>query len=136
MNMKEVNARLRLYAKLAKLGIAHEDCLALRRISMTLHRWHELECGIDGGCVEYDEIPHEPAKAYWLDSRTMRRSPILDRGAGARQRLAKIMSHYPELTAYVQTDPRGCALYILRADDIPEGATIDSCYNRGIAVYK
>jgi len=26
-------------------GISYEDACALRRISMTLHRWHELECG-------------------------------------------------------------------------------------------
>jgi hypothetical protein len=22
---------------------------------MTLHRWHELECGTDNGCIERDE---------------------------------------------------------------------------------
>lgn len=26
-------------------GISYEDATALRRISMTLHRWHEMECG-------------------------------------------------------------------------------------------
>jgi len=36
----------------------------------------------------------------------------------------------------VQGDPRGCALYILRPDDIPAGADVASCYTRGIAVYK
>lgn len=40
------------------------------------------------------------------------------------------------LVAYVQTDPRGAALYILDRKDIPEGATLDSCYSRGVAVYK
>lgn len=37
--------------------------------------------------------------------------------------------------AYVQTDPRGCALYILRPGDVPAGAETDSYYSRGIAVY-
>ena len=30
---------------LTNAGIRYEDAVALRRISMTLHRWHELECG-------------------------------------------------------------------------------------------
>jgi hypothetical protein len=30
-------------------GISYDDAAQLRRISMTLHRWHELECG-DGNC--------------------------------------------------------------------------------------
>ena len=30
---------------LCRAGISHTDAIALRRISMTLHRWHELECG-------------------------------------------------------------------------------------------
>ena len=55
---------------------------------------------------------------------------------GARARIAKIMSRYPELVAYVQTDPRGAALYILTRADIPAGAAIDSIYSRGVAVYK
>ncbi len=40
------------------------------------------------------------------------------------------MAKYPALRAYIQTDPRGCALYIL-----PPGITDDN-YSRGIAVYK
>jgi hypothetical protein len=39
------------------------------------------------------------------------------------------MAKYPKLTAYVQTDPRGCALYI------GEGLT-DTNYSNGIAVYQ
>ena len=30
---------------LTNAGIRYEDAVQLRRISMTLHRWHELECG-------------------------------------------------------------------------------------------
>ena len=40
-----------------------------------------------------------------------------------------------ELEAYIQTDPRGAALYILRPGDIPEGVRAESCYDRGICVY-
>lgn len=115
------------------LGITGEDAYALRRIAMTLHRWHELECGTDSGCVERAE---STGKAYWLNSYTMRRSPIADRETGALKRMAKIMARYPTLQAYVQGDPRGASLYILKPDDVPEGASVDSYYSRGVAVYK
>ena len=59
-----------------------------------------------------------------------------DREAGAKRRLVKIMARYPGFQAYIQGDPRGCSLYILALGDVPEGSTVDSCYNRGIAVYK
>ena len=52
------------------------------------------------------------------------------------ERLAAVMAKYPTLTAYVQGDPRGCALYILRPHDVPEGESADGYYSRGIAVYK
>lgn len=39
------------------------------------------------------------------------------------------------LTIYHQGDPRGASLYVLRPLDIKDGADVDSCYTRGIAVY-
>lgn len=117
---------LHMLDRVCNIGISLEDAYALRRISMTLHRWHERECGVDGGCIERDEDTGRP---YWLNSTTMRRSPIADREAGALTKLGKIMGSYPELSSYVQGDPRGAALYILRPG-------IDSYYARGIAVYK
>lgn len=119
--------------RLMDIGIAFSDAEALRRIAMTLHRWHEMECGTDSGCIERDE---STGKAYWLNSYSMRRSPIADREAGAKKRLAAIMARYPKLTAYIQGDPRGAALYILRPGDVPESADVDSYYSRGVAVYK
>ena len=32
-------------AALERAGISYADAVQLRRISMTLHRWHEMECG-------------------------------------------------------------------------------------------
>lgn len=119
-------------AALARAGIKDYDAYALRRISMTLHRWHELECGIDSGCVERDK---KTGKTYWLNSMNGRRTPFRDRETGAYARLFNIMSSYPTLKSYVQTDPRGCALYILRPNDVPLGENVDAYYSRGIAVY-
>lgn len=120
-------------SQLTSLGISFPDAEALRRIAMTLHRWHEMECGTDNGCVERDETT---GKTYWLNSHNMRRSPIADRETGAQRRLGNILLRYPTLAAYIQGDPRGASLYILRPGDVPEGKDADAYYSRGIAVYK
>lgn len=119
--------------QMLKLGISYEDAAALRRISMALHRWHELECGDDNGCIERDE---KTGKAYWLNSHSMRRSPIRDRETGALKRLRAIMDKYAPLSYYVQTDPRGAALYLLRPGDVPQGEDAGSYYSRGIVICK
>ena len=168
--------------RLTALGISYPDAIALRRIAMTLHAWHELECGTDRGAIERDETT---GKTYWLNSYSGRRYATPDRETGALKRLAKIMANYveptigtreicrgceleieyvggekqwhdrggnfccpdshrhepathipPKLSAYIQGDPRGAALYILRPGDVPAGEDPDAYYSRGIAVYK
>lgn len=146
---------------LCDAGISYEDATALRRISMTLHRWHELECG-DGNsygswCItrgldtksegflhnddakpylEHHHYHHGNGKDYTTYT------PMPDRERGALKRLAKIMANYPGWASYVPGDPRGCALYILRpadlegADDMEGVPDVSSVYSRGIAVYK
>lgn len=124
-------------SRLQSLGINLDDALELRRISMTLSRWAELECGDSNDyaswSIERDETtdkpyivrhPHSGAKST--------RSPVADREKGALKRLAGIMSRYPDLMVYHQTDPRGASLYILRASDAEEN--IESTYSRGLAV--
>jgi hypothetical protein len=118
---------------LKRAGLTESDALALRRVAMQLHRWHELECGVDNGGVERDETT---GKTYWYNSYTGRRSPTPDRETGALKRLAAIMARYPRLGHYVQGDPRGAALYILRPGDVPAGADVGGYYSRGLAVYK
>jgi len=126
---------------LRRLGFTQDEAEKLRRISMTLHRWHERECGVDGGCIERDEAT---GKAFWLNSMTGRRYPIQDRETGARKRLAAILARVngprhlcmaAPLDAYIQTDPRGAALYILRPGDVPEGKDAEAYYSRGLCVY-
>jgi len=133
-----------LLEQLRQAGISFDDALSLRKISMTLHRWHELECG-DGnewaswcitrgrkenGAFVYDDDGKPYIEKHLHSENHARYEAIADREAGAKRRLAKIMARYPALRAYIQGDPRGCALYIL-----PPGVTEDN-YSRGIAVYK
>lgn len=129
-----------MLSTLERAGISQEDAFALRRISMTLHRWHELECG-DGNDyaswgIERDEDTGKPYMVTHPHAGKSRKSAIADRERGALKRLDSIMKRYPALTSYVQGDPRGAALYILRPDDVPIGNSIESCYSRGLAVYK
>ena len=133
MTKQEAMRQTHLYNALRSLGFDDADCGALRRVSMTLHRWFELECGTDNGAIERDE---KTGKPYFVNaSGSGRRHPVRDREAGAMRRLARIMAKAPDLKPYIQGDPRGAALYIIRPGDIPPGATVDSCYSRGICIY-
>ena len=139
MNKYERETQARMFATLQSLGVAQPDAEALRRISMTLHRWHEMECGTDNGCIERDENTNKPYFVYELGGfckpYKRNRTPIADRETGALKRLHAIMARYPSLKPYVQGDPRGAALYILRPNDVPAGADVNAYYSRGICVY-
>ena len=117
---------------LRRAGISEDDALALRRIAMTLHRWHELECGNEYGCLERDETT---GRTYWRSAFVPYRRHTPDRETGALKRLAAIMARYPALAAYVQGDPRGASLYILRPGDVPEGKDVEGYYSRGLVVH-
>jgi hypothetical protein len=168
MNRREAERLTRQSDVLQSLGFTSEEADALRRISMTLRRWHEMECGTGNGCIERGHrkplgggklAPFEHAedgKPYWADHscETVRYYPMADRETGAKKRLAAILERrnsYGDttehanggctitkrkpLSAYIQGDPRGAALYIIRPGDVPEGGSVESYYTRGICVY-
>lgn len=131
------------FDRLMAEGISFSDASALRRIAMTLHRWHELECGDGnnyaswsivrgsktGGVFEYDDNGKPYLERHIHTENKAHYEPIADRERGALKRLAEIMAKYPKLSAYVQSDPRGAALYI------GKGLT-ETNYTNGIAVYQ
>lgn len=146
MTKTEAERRAHLAATLRDLGFTDTEADALRRISNTLRRWHEMECGTGEGqilrTIERDETERPflrvqyPSQTGYVD----RRYPVADRETGARKRLDAILKARNErrtdaLDAYIQTDPRGAALYILRPGDIPADSNPESCYTRGICVY-
>lgn len=140
MTKNEFARRAKQENTLVALGFASSEAEALRRISRTLRRWYELECGIDAGCIERDEATGKPVwvsftRSYLGAHDARCRFVIPDREAGALRRLGKIMSAHPTLRHYLQTDPRGATLYILRPGDVPEGGSASSYYTRGICVY-
>ena len=140
---REILRQIRQSETLQGLGFTEPEAAALRRISMTLSRWYELECGTEAGHIERDE---ETGKPYmiteWRGNR--RRYPVADRETGAIKRLQDIIkarnirqprAEDPLLSYYLQTDPRGAALYILRPQDVPAGESPACYYSRGICVY-
>lgn len=159
MTKREFERRHQLLRTLQALGFTFDEAESLRRISNTLQRWHELECGTGEGQISRSverENPdgtgrpflrvQYPTRTGYVD----RRTPIADREAGAKKRLAAILARRnsegiesgphtiarrPQVSAFIQTDPRGAALYILRPGDVPAGADASAYYSRGICVY-
>lgn len=128
------NERQESIERAMRCGLTEEDAIAVRRIALTLHRWFELECGAYNGLIERDERTGIPY--YWrtnhsyVDPHDPRaRHRIADRETGARKRLERIMAKYPDLRAWIQTDPRGGTIYLCK----PEDAT-DSLYTRGVFI--
>ena len=135
MNKAEHTRRAAQVATLARMGYSESEADALRRISNTLRSWYERECGTNAGNIERDEKTGKPyfvaeyrtSYGTWNTSR----SPVRDLERGALARLAAIARH----PYYLQTDPRGATLYLLREGDIPEGQTAEGSYTRGVCVY-
>lgn len=122
---------------LVNLGFTTEEAIKLRRISTTLRRWYELECGTEIGSVERDE---ETGKPYWRNADTGKLSPFRDLETGATKRLIEIIGarnsrQQTRVDYYLQTDPRGAALYILRDQDVPKDKDAAAYYSRGICIY-
>ena len=132
---------IEMLTRVQRRGLSLDDALAVRRISMTLHRWYELECGDGNGYIERDETTGKPyyvnCNSRYLGANDLRaRHVIADRERGAIRRLDKIMARYPGLRYYIQTDPRGASLYLYDPAQL-DGRAIDCCYSDiGTAVYR
>lgn len=164
MTKHEHTRRATQEATLRRLGFTMDECDQLRRISARLRRWHEGTCGSDHRCLvrgrwnqetasfDYDDDTGRP---YWefagLSGRA-RYQPTADLERGAMRRLKAILGqrngrpcivngqfHVADprgpVYAYVQPDPRGAALYLIRPGDVPDGGDVSSYYTRGICVY-
>ena len=133
MTLKEFKRRAALTRTLENLGFDKSQVTALRNISTGLRRWYERECGDDRGAIMRDEYTGKPR--WHANTHKAMNWPIPDLEAAHLRRLARIMAAHPALSYYLQRDPRGAALYILRPGDVPEGKQADSYYTNGICVY-
>lgn len=149
--------KFKLFTRLQAMGFTYEEAYQLRRIEMTLSKWAEHECN---GDIQRDEKTGKPYRYHgrYLQANDPRNMHfVADREAGALKRLKAIVDarnlricppvHVSNAQAVIQTrnaseyvysyhqsDPRGCALYLLKQSDIREGERIDSIYTRGLAV--
>jgi hypothetical protein len=132
----------RFYEMMGTLGFTADETAALLKAERALHRWAEMECGTGDDrttvIIERDEETGKPYRhTQWMGFggqwRT-RREPVRDMERAALCRIDGIIEGKPGLSFYHQGDPRGCALYILRPNDVPAGESADSYYSRGIAV--
>lgn len=152
MTKREREEREWMRQAVEHLGFTAEEFHALRRISMTLHRWHEHECN---GNIQREGDDGE-WRPRWFSNYSLEHDTkpkgyrIADRERGALKRLGKIISDRNTrnwigfggpihespgfVRAYVQGDPRGAALYLVTAEQL-RGDAIESCYTRGIAIY-
>ena len=105
-----------------RLNLSLQDANTLRRASLVLHRWAELECGNSNSygawMIERDETTDRPYMVnhhyrHGQGQDTVTRTPIADREAGALKRIASVCKANG-LYFYHQTDPRGTALYVAR----------------------
>lgn len=152
--MTKSERSFKLYSRLAELGFTYEESKALYRAQLTLHRWAEAECN---GEIERDETTNKPARHFrWSafgqgPGLSHQAFPIADREAGALRRvkgivearnarLGKGLNGAPDdfILPYHQTDPRGCALYLVKQSDLGNGCSpslpLSSYYTRGLAV--
>ena len=142
MTKREAMDLLHQENRLIALGISRDDAAALRRISMTLRRWFELECGTGEGqvsrSIERDGENGDGKPRRYYETRNgdiIKGSLVPDRERGALKRLNGIMESHPDFLAYHQGDPRGCALYVVpKAELTRTGLPVDAIYNNGIAV--
>lgn len=158
MTKREQEHRHWLYNALQKEGLTFEQCESLRRIGLTLRRWYELECGtendfgtsfaIERGQKENGEFIADPdgkpylRSSYWSGGQYQVSHYLFpDREKGAIKLLAAIMQPFKrKLAYYLQTDPRGAALYIIPLRNLRRlGKTvkdINTCYTSvGYCVY-
>lgn len=118
-----------MISRLTALGINSDDAWHLRRIAMTLHRWHELECG-DGN----------PYGSWWI---TRGRDRVRAKGGTKMKPSNKIKRiytrHYSDsgqTTACVEWQDGACTEG--PADDyhgvlVPRGAHMGALFDRAIA---
>lgn len=170
MTKKETMRRWEQSAALERLGFTPDEAEQLRRISATLHGWHEKEAGTDNGpgtdsyCIVRGRLEgceftyYDDGAPYWEHAgasgrNRYTRTPDLERGAMRRLKaiMARVNAERAQtfttprprggpaplepLGYYIQGDPRGAALYILRPGDVPADGKADSYYSRGICVY-
>jgi hypothetical protein len=115
------------------IDIPLEDVNTLRRAEKTLRNWFEEECGngddYKSWSIERDPETDIPYRVIHPHSGKSYSTKIPDREKGARSRVGDVCQRNG-LSFYVQTDPRGGALYVAR-----EPLNDQNYSSRGVGMY-
>ena len=128
MNKTQRERYSRIITTLTDKGFTPQEIDQLLLDSKRLSTWGCHECN---GVIQRDEKTGVP---YWYsthDNTKLNRAP--DREAGCLRRVKAIVAAHG-LEYYYQTDPRGCAIYVIRPGDVPDGQDVGGYYSRGIAI--
>lgn len=127
-----------LLARLASLGVNSIGAARLLKAERALQRWGEAECGNSSDWaswhIERDEATGKPFRVtipHRGDGKA-RRHPIRDMERAALRWAAEVCEPLG-LVWYHQGDPRGCALYVGRKEDLGE-LSLEQGHNRLVAV--
>lgn len=127
-----------LLARLASLGINSIGAARLLKAERALQRWGEAECGNSNDWaswhIERDEATGKPFSVtipHRGDGKA-RRHPVRDMERAAK-RWAECVASPLGLVWFHQGDPRGCALYVGRKEDLG-GLPIEQAYTRLVGV--
>ncbi len=131
MTKREWQRRLMQEESLRKLGLTLDEMETLRRASMTLQRWGEMECNHD---VQRDEQTGKVTIRYAYNNGDISKPQrIPDRETPALKRCQAIADAH-DLIFYHQGDPRGAAVYIGTVDML-RGHSVESNYSNLVCVY-
>jgi hypothetical protein len=121
-------------ATLNRYGFNTAESFELFAIERRLNSWFTRECN---GEIDRDEKSNKVYGVFECHRRgpTRTRLPIRDLETAALRKLDAIMATRPHLVSYVQTDPRGAALYIIEKERLTPTLSIDCQYSRGYCVY-
>jgi hypothetical protein len=123
--MAAINDTIVLMERLQRItvgmqSVTFDDANTLRRAEKVLHRWHEQECGDSSDYASYsierDEQTGIPYRCIYprREGAKAIRQRIADKEMAAIKRVAEVCKRLG-INFYVQTDPRGCSLYVGRA---------------------
>jgi hypothetical protein len=137
MTKQEKERITALYHRLNEMGFSFSECETLRKASMALSRWGERECN---GEVERDEETGLTWHYYDVqrqDKVWIRKGfRVPDRETGAKKRITALLKAHNDWDWYYQTDPRGCAVYLIPVKEVKSIAYLESNYSTiGIAIY-
>lgn len=95
-------------------------------LSRSLRAWNEKECNGEIQCDDRGKCRLYLADKYGCF--TIPGPPLVNQEKAILTKAQQIASKYGAII-YHQEDPRGCALFIYKEQELRDGQRIDSCYS-------